>query len=104
MTREAFHKALKDLENEVTVMADMVSKALGAAMKALKERDIATSKKVVRDDILINKMRFDIENKCVLLLATQQPMAKDLRVLASILNIIKDLERIGAHAEGKTTR
>lgn len=100
MTRAAFHKSLKDLENEVIMMAEMVSKALNSALEALKERDIAASRKVVKGDAQINRMRFDIENKCMLLLATQQPMAVDLRVLASIINIITDLERIGDHAEG----
>ena len=100
MTREAYHKALKDVQDEVLRMADKVGKALKDSMEALKQRDLETSKRIIREDIVINKMRFDIEDKCLLLIATQQPMAVDLRVLAAVINIITDLERIGDHAEG----
>ncbi len=100
MTREAYHKALKDVQDEVLKMADRVGKALKDSIEALKQRDFETSKRIIREDILINKMRFDIEDKCLLLIATQQPMAVDLRILAAVINIITDLERIGDHAEG----
>ncbi|MBI5407405.1 MAG: phosphate signaling complex protein PhoU [Nitrospirae bacterium] len=100
MTREAYHKALKDVQDEVLRMADKVGKALKDSIEALKQRDLETSKRIIREDIIINRMRFDIEDKCLLLIATQQPMAVDLRILAAVINIITDLERIGDHAEG----
>lgn len=100
MAREAYHKALKDVQDEVLKMADRVGKALKDSIEALKQRDLETSKRIIREDIVINKMRFDIEDKCLLLIATQQPMAVDLRILAAVINIITDLERIGDHAEG----
>lgn len=100
MTREAYHKALKDVQDEVLKMADRVGKALKDSIDALKQRDLETSKRIIKEDVIINKMRFDIEDKCLLLIATQQPMAVDLRVLAAVINIITDLERIGDHAEG----
>jgi len=100
MAREAYHKALKDVQDEVIKMADRVGKALKDSIEALKQRDLETSKRIIREDIIINKMRFDIEDKCLLLIATQQPMAVDLRILAAVINIITDLERIGDHAEG----
>jgi phosphate transport system protein len=100
MTREAYHKALKDVQDEVLKMADRVGKALKDSIEALRQRDLETSKRIIREDIIINKMRFDIEDKCLLLIATQQPMAVDLRILAAVINIITDLERIGDHAEG----
>ncbi len=81
-------------------MASMVGAAIKDSIAALKNRDIETSKKIVKDDVLINKKRFDIEEKCIRLIATQQPMAVDLRILAAVINIITDLERIGDHAEG----
>lgn len=81
-------------------MGSMVGAALKEAMDALAKRDIEASKKIVKSDMLVNKKRFDIEEKCVRLIATQQPMAVDLRILFSIVNIITDLERIGDHAEG----
>ena len=100
MTREAYHAALKELESDVKEMADKVIRAVKDSVQALQARDLARSKQLVSEDVLINRQRFDIEGKCLLLLATQQPMAGDLRVLAAILNIITDLERIGDHAEG----
>ncbi|MBI5238574.1 MAG: phosphate signaling complex protein PhoU [Deltaproteobacteria bacterium] len=100
MTREAFHKSLKRVEDDVLKMSSMVGAALSKAMEALKKRDIALSQGIVKNDIIINRMRFDIEEKCIGLIATQQPMAGDLRVLAAVINIITDLERIGDHAEG----
>lgn len=100
MTREAYHRALKNVQDDVLRMADMVRAAVSASIEALKSRDIEASKKIIADDALINKKRFDIEDKCLLLIATQQPMAIDLRVLAAIINMVTDLERIGDHAEG----
>lgn len=100
MTREAYHRALNSVQDDVMKMADMVSKALKDSMEALKNRDFETSRRIIDDDNIINRKRFDIEEKCLLLIATQQPMAVDLRVLAAVINIITDLERIGDHAEG----
>jgi phosphate transport system protein len=100
LTREAFHKSLNEVQADVEQMASMVGAAIKDSIAALKNRDIETSKKIVKDDVLINKKRFDIEEKCIRLIATQQPMAVDLRILAAVINIITDLERIGDHAEG----
>lgn len=100
MTREAYHKALKKLEDEVLLMGEMVAHAIKKSVEALQKRDINASKEVVRNDLLINKKRFDIEEQCIALIATQQPMAVDLRTLTSILSIVTDLERMGDHAEG----
>ncbi len=100
MTREAYHKALKELENELLTMGDMVAKAMKDSIEALKKRDMEMSKKIIKNDIVINKKRFEIEEKCLQMIATQQPMAIDLRTIAAILSIITDLERIGDHAEG----
>jgi phosphate transport system protein len=100
MTREVYHKELKKLEDELLQMADTVAKAIDGSVKALKKRDIKASKEIVEKDLLINKKRFEIEERCLLLIATQQPMAVDLRTIAAILYIITDLERIADHAEG----
>ena len=100
MTREAYHKALKELENELLKMGEMVATALKDSIDALQKRDIEKSKEIIKNDLLINKKRFEIEERCLLLIATQQPMAVDLRTIAAILSIIADLERMGDHAEG----
>jgi phosphate transport system protein len=100
MTREVYHKKLKELEDELLQMAGTVAKAIDGSVEALKKRDIKASKEIIKRDLLINKKRFEIEERCLLLIATQQPMAVDLRTIAAILNIITDLERIADHAEG----
>jgi len=98
--RTTFHKQLREIKDELLIMGNMVEKAMGASIKALKERDIATAQKIITDDMKINCMRFDIEEKCIRLIATQQPMAVDLRTIVCMLNIVGEIERIGDHAEG----
>lgn len=100
MTREAYHKALNNLQDEVLEMAGMVANAIKKSVESLQKRDMNASRVIITNDSLINKKRFAIEEKCISLIATQQPMAVDLRVLTSILSIITDLERMGDHAEG----
>jgi phosphate transport system protein len=98
--RTAFHKKLRGIQDDVLVMGSMVEKALMSSVKALKERDLDLAHQIVIDDLQVNKKRFEIEEKCIQLIATQQPMASDLRIIISVLNIISEVERIGDHAEG----
>ena len=100
MTREAYHKALINLQDEVLEMAGMVANAIKKSVESLQKRDMNASRVIITNDSLINRKRFAIEERCISLIATQQPMAVDLRVLTSILSIITDLERMGDHAEG----
>jgi len=100
MPRTSFDRHLHELQDEVLVLGSMVEKAIYRSMEALKNRDLELAKQVIADDSLINRKRFDIEEKCIELIVTQQPMAGDLRVIVAVLNIIIDLERIGDHAEG----
>jgi phosphate transport system protein len=98
--RTAFHKKLREIQDDVLVMGSMAEKAISSSVKALKERDVARAEGIIADDPKINEKRFNIEEKCVQLIATQQPMASDLRAIICVLNIITDIERIGDHAEG----
>jgi phosphate transport system protein len=98
--RTTFHKKLREIQDEVLVMGSMVEKALMSSVKALKDRDLGLAQQIVTDDIRVNQKRFEIEEKCIQLIATQQPMASDLRTIISALNIITEVERIGDHAEG----
>ena len=100
MPRESFDRHLRELQDEVLVMGSMVEKAIARSMEALKKRDLEMARQVISDDAKINEKRFGIENKCIELIISQQPMASDLRVIVAVLNIIIDLERIGDHAEG----
>jgi len=99
-TRTAFHKHLNEVEQDILAMGGMVVKAIDRAIGALKERDMALAHQIIADDSQINKQRFGLEDKCIGLIATQQPMASDLRIIVAILNIVTELERIGDYAEG----
>jgi phosphate transport system protein len=99
-TRATFDRQLAGLRDDVLILGSMVDKALARSVEALKKRDLNDSEMIISDDMKINRKRFEIEEKCLLLLATQQPMASDLRVIAAAMSIITDLERMGDHAEG----
>lgn len=98
--RTGFHKRLREIQDDVLVMGSMVEKATSRSIEALKERDLDKAREIIAADQKINQKRFGIEEKCVQLIATQQPMASDLRAIICVLNIITDIERIGDHAEG----
>jgi phosphate transport system protein len=100
MARELFKEHIRRLENEMMDMGLMTANAINRSVQALKARDIAAAKKNIDDDMLINKKRWEIEEKCINLIALQQPVASDLREIIAILSIITDLERIGDYAEG----
>ena len=100
MPRMSFERHLHDLQDDVLVLGSMAEKATYLSMDALKNRDLELAKQVIADDDEIDRKRFDIEEKCIELIVTQQPVASDLRIIVAVLNLIIDLERIGDHAEG----
>jgi phosphate transport system protein len=99
-TRTAFHKKLREIQDDVLAMGSMVSKAMLRSIDALKNRDLDLAQQIVTDDKKVNQKRFEIEEKCIELIATQQPMASDLRIILAVLNILSEVERIGDYAEG----
>ncbi|MBI3743856.1 MAG: phosphate signaling complex protein PhoU [Chloroflexi bacterium] len=100
MTRVSFDQELRRLQDELMALGSMVEKAVIKSVDALKRRDFAASRQVVDDDKRLNEKRYEIEEACVRLLATQQPMAADLRTIISVLHINTDLERMGDYAAG----
>lgn len=98
--RETFDRQLQQLLDEVLVLGSMVEQAVSQAVDSLKRRDREASRTIYLGDQQINEKRHQIENDCLTLIATQQPMARDLRFLAAILEIITELERIGDYAKG----
>ncbi|MDP3879492.1 MAG: phosphate signaling complex protein PhoU [Dehalococcoidales bacterium] len=98
--RTVFHKKLREIQDDVLAMGSMVEKAIIRSIEALKDRDLEKAREIITDDRKINRKRFDIEEKCIQLIATQQPMAGDLRAIICVLNIITEIERIGDYAEG----
>ena len=98
--RADLDRQLQLLQNEVLEMGGMVEKSIARALDALARRDLEASEQVVREDDYIDGKRFEIEERCLDLMATQQPMAGDLRALVTILHINVELERMGDYAEG----
>lgn len=100
MVRKTFETEIQQVKDNVLILGSMVEKALLDSVDALRKRDIKASEIIFADDLEINKKRFDIENHLMILIATQQPMARDLRILASTLEITSELERMGDYAKG----
>ena len=100
MARAIFEQHLQELKQDVLELGSMVEKAIHHSVDGLKRRDIEASQLLMHDDMYVNEKRFEIEEKCIHVLATQQPMAVDLRFIIAVLHIIVDLERMGDHAVG----
>src|SRR5688572_30101504 len=100
MTRVAFEQKLTEIQEDMLVMAFMVEQAIERSIESLKNRDVELARQIIADDMKINRKRYDIEEECLELMATQQPLARDLRTIIAVLHIIVDLERMGDHAEG----
>ena len=100
MLRVDLDRQIAHLQEEITLLANVVDKAIYRSVEALKNRDLAESQAVIDGDDYIDQKRYDIEELCVDLIATQQPMAGDLRAVVSMLHIAVELERMGDYAEG----
>ena len=100
MVRKTFETEIQQVKDNILVLGSMVEQALLDSVEALKKRDIAAAERVFAEDQEINKKRFEIESQLMTLIATQQPMARDLRLLASALEIVSELERMGDYAKG----
>jgi len=103
MAREHFQNMLRGLEQELVGMGEMVITAIDRSITALKNVDKTEAERIIADDVRINSKRWDIENKCIQLFATQQPVAGDLREIVSFMDLITNLERMGDHAKGIAT-
>jgi phosphate transport system protein len=100
MPRETFERELRKLQDDILMLGSMVEQAVRDAVEALKQRDLEAARRIYASDRLVNAKRYQIEQNCLILIATQQPMASDLRMLAAILEINTELERIGDYAKG----
>ncbi len=100
MLRKNFDTEIQELKDEILLLGSMVEQNVLDAVEAMKKRDIEWSRRIIEVDNTINEKRFALENRVMVLIATQQPMARDLRVLASIFEVISELERMGDYAKG----
>ena len=98
--REEYDLKLAGLEEQVAFLANFASDMIRRSVDALKNRDLPASQQVIDDDDLADNKHAEIEDQCVHLIATQQPVARDLRVIISLLHIGVELERIADYAEG----
>ncbi len=100
MLRKSFDQDLQRVRDDVLTLGSMVEDATLKAVAALKARDLKAAREILLADKEINALRFSIESQLMILIATQQPMAHDLRFLASVFEIISELERMGDYAKG----
>jgi len=100
MPRKAFERELQHLQDETLVLGSMVEHAIMESVAVLQQRDMDGSRRVIAQDRRINEKRFAIEEESLVLIAAQQPMAGDLRIIAAVLDITSELERIGDYAKG----
>ena len=98
--RTSFARELEGLQTDTLMLGSMVIQALKESVEALRHRDMYTARRLIKEDQIINKKRFEIEANCLRLIATQQPMAGNLRLIAAVLEISTELERIGDYAKG----
>ncbi len=98
MTRDVFHGQLVEMNRQLLQMGGQVQAQIAAAVAALSDRDVAAGQKVIDGDRRINAAHTEIESVCLGLLVLQQPVASDMRRIASTLKVITDLERMGDHA------
>ncbi len=98
--RKTFEHEIQQLKDAILALGSMAEQALLDSVDALKHRDVSRSQTIYDGDALINAKRYEIENSVMIAIATQQPMAHDLRLLASLLDVAGELERMGDYAKG----
>jgi len=101
MTRESLDNKIQTMLDQIIEMESMVETSTLEALEALKRQDLESARRIYRNDALINEKRFELENFLMITIATEQPlMAGDLRLVASILEVVAELERMGDYAKG----
>jgi len=100
MPREHYDQQLRSLQDDLLRLASLVEASIGRAIAALKSQDVDEARRVIADDDLIDRRQYDLEDKALLLIARQAPMAADLRMISAVISIASELERIGDYSEG----
>lgn len=101
--RKNFESEIQQLKDELLILGSMVEQQVLDAVEALKKRDLNAARRICDIDTNLNAKRYAIEEQVMILIATQQPMAHDIRLLASILEVAGELERMGDYAKGIAT-
>jgi phosphate transport system protein len=100
MTREAYLNQLQELRDQIVGMSSLVDKAIARSVDALRTQDVPLAREVMKSDIEINRQRWATEERALLVIATQGPMAGDLRTISAVIHIASELERMADHAAG----
>ena len=100
MTRVAYAHQIQELQESIVAMASQVDKAIARSSDALARQDVDLARAVMEADREINRVRWQIEERALLTLATQAPIARDLRLISSVIHIATELERMADHAAG----
>lgn len=98
--RRRYLKQIEDLQHEILRMGCRVEEAVKKAIEALEKQDVELAQKVIEEDRVFDDMELVIEKRCVQLIVTEQPVARDLRIIMTALKVVTDLERIADYAEG----
>ena len=100
MPREHYDQQLRSLQDDLLRLASLVESSIQRSITALKNQDVEEARRVISDDDLIDRRQYALEDKALLLIARQAPMAADLRMISAVISIASELERIGDYAEG----
>ena len=98
--RSTLDREFGEIRDNILRLGSLLDTAIDRSIQALKTHDQALAQQIIADDQIINNLRFTIEEECLALIATQQPMASDLRAVIVAMNIVNDMERMGDHATG----
>ena len=99
MSREHYEQQLRSLQDDLLRLASLVESAIGRSIAALQYQDVEEARRIIADDDIIDRQQYDLEEKALLLIARQAPMAIDLRMISAVISIASELERIGDYAE-----
>ena len=100
MPRETFDEQIGELQEDLLAMGESVDKAIERSIQSLANRDLELAQQIIDEDALINQAQSNLEERCLVLIATQQPLARDLRIILAVANIAIELERMGDYAKG----
>ncbi len=99
-TRSVLNENLRRIQDDLLRMGSLIEAAISRSLQALAGRDLRLAREVVAADAAVNRLRFQIEESCLAAIATQQPMASDLRAIVATIILASELERMGDYAAG----
>ena len=100
MPREHYVQQLRSLQDDLLRLAGLAEVAVGRAVTALQNQDVEEARRIIAEDDIIDRQQYALEDRALLLIARQAPMAVDLRMISAVISIASELERIGDYAEG----